>query len=143
MGEKKKQREKTKKKVTRNFRRSLVGFLWRPMKKNKKQKQKKVTRNLQLSCLGESAETCLVFLVTFWNYPARSIDKVSKKKKKKKKRKKVTRNFRLSLASFLWRPMKKSKKQKKSDEKITATLSAKVRPSLFNISCHFLELSCA
>ncbi len=81
-------KKKNKKKVTRNFRLSLAGFLKRPMrikkKKKKKKRRKKVTRNFQLSHLGKSDRPCFKFLVTFWNYPARS--KVSKGRRKKNKK---------------------------------------------------------
>ncbi len=46
-----------------------------------------MTRNLQLSCLGKLAQACLIFLVTFWNYPARSKDKVKEERNKEEKEK--------------------------------------------------------
>ncbi len=39
--------------------------------------------------MRKSDQACFIFLVTFWNYPARSKDEISKKKKKKKKKKKT------------------------------------------------------
>ncbi len=35
-----------------------------------------MTRKLQQPYLRKSDQACLIFLVTFWNYPARSKDKV-------------------------------------------------------------------
>ncbi len=73
--------------MTRNFRPSLACFLKRPMrikKKKKKKKKKTVTRNFQLSHLRKSDQACFIFLVTFWNYPARSKDQVKKLKTKTK-----------------------------------------------------------
>ncbi len=49
-------------------------------------------------------QACLIFLVTFWTYPARRSKKEEEINRRKTKTKKVTRNFRLSLASFLKRP---------------------------------------
>ncbi len=58
---------------------------WRNKEKEEKEEKEKVTRNIQLSRLGKLAQACLIFLVTFWNYPARSKDKVRKKKEEKEK----------------------------------------------------------
>ncbi len=67
--------------VTRNIQ---LSYPSRPSHAKKK-KNKIVTRNFQLS-FQKSYQACLLFLVTFFNYPARNIvDKEQRKKKKKQK----------------------------------------------------------
>ncbi len=108
-------------------------------KKGKRRKTKtKRWREIKSYLICESqSKLAWYFMSLFWNYPARSKDKVRKKQKQKQKsdekfqtvscqfpqktnedkkqktKKKVTRNFRRSLAGFLCRLMKKNKKQKK------------------------------
>ncbi len=101
-----------------------------------------MTRKLQQPYLRKSDQACFIFLVTFWNYPARSKDQVSKKKKKKQKQKSDEKFSTVSCqfpAKDLIneKKMKKKKEKENSDEKFTALLSGKVSPDLFNISCHF------
>ncbi len=80
---KKRRKEKKKnKKVTRNFWLPLASFLKRPMrikKEKEKERKRKQWQEIYSYLIWEkSYQACFIFLVTFWNYPARRKDKVRK-----------------------------------------------------------------
>ncbi len=87
--------------MTRNFRLSYPN---RPSH-TKKRKNKLVTRNFWPS-FQKSDQLCHLFLVTFYNYPARSIVD----KEQERKNKKVTRTFQLSSYPSHVKKEKKTKK---------------------------------
>ncbi len=78
----------------------------------KQKTKKKVTRNIfQLPYLRKSDQACCIFLVTFWNHPARSKDRV--KEERKTKNKKSDEKFKTVPCQFPQRLMKKEKEKEK------------------------------
>ncbi len=86
-------------------------------KKKKEEKKKTVTRNLQPSRLGKSAQACLIFLVTFWNYPARSNDKVKEERKTNKKQKQKSEEKFQTVSSQFPQKTNEDKKRKRKRRK--------------------------
>ncbi len=70
-----------------------------------------MTRNLQQPYLRKSDQAWLIFLVTFWSYPARSKDLLSNKKKQKQKQK-SDEKFQTVSCQFPQKTNEEDKKQK-------------------------------
>ncbi len=109
--------------MTRNIQLSYPSRLSHTKKrKRRKKKNKIVTRNIQLS-FQKSDQACLLFLVTFYNYPARSI--VNKEKRKKNKNKIVTRNIQRPCPD---RPSHAKKRKRKKKKNNTVTRNFQLSP---------------
>ncbi len=101
-------KEKKKKRRKQNSYEKFSAVLSEKSKSRQKRKNKIVTRNFWLT-FQKSDPDCLYFLVTFYNYPARSIVD----KEKRKKTKKVKRNIQLSYPSRLSHTKKRKRRKNK------------------------------